>query len=283
MDTRNSYLAKISFSSCSDTNWPRLATNSVEQGALAASGGLGGWCCEPPEPTGLARVGLGKKWRVPADTCIVVGWMAAGWVIDMWGCNGRDQIASENGRISSHWVGVGGFNINWKCSACAWSEIETYSPGAWAAVRELSVLDLVRGRIWRALEDAIPDALEWHAATRQPQAIQQLLRPPNTLTDDAIARVLPERMVFPDLKVHGLELVYWMTPFFPSSIYVSSNILRISSGRNNGLNKSVHSGAAVARLLIIVEQPHRRNPRDESSVDHNKGAGPQYYYEQQQQ
>lgn len=36
------HLANISLSSCSDTNWPRLATNSVEQGALAASGGLGG-------------------------------------------------------------------------------------------------------------------------------------------------------------------------------------------------------------------------------------------------
>lgn len=58
---RPSYLAKISFSSCSDTNWPRLATKSVEQGALAANGGLGG--CEPPadDPTGLARAGLGKK------------------------------------------------------------------------------------------------------------------------------------------------------------------------------------------------------------------------------
>lgn len=57
-----SHLAKISFSSCSDTNWPRFATNSVEQGALAANGGLGGGC-EPPadDPTGLARAGLGKK------------------------------------------------------------------------------------------------------------------------------------------------------------------------------------------------------------------------------
>lgn len=55
-----SYLANSSFSSCSDTNWPRLATNSVEHGAFAARGGFGG--CEPPvDPPGLAKAGLGKK------------------------------------------------------------------------------------------------------------------------------------------------------------------------------------------------------------------------------
>lgn len=54
------YLANSSFSSCSDTNWPRLATNSVEHGAFAARGGFGG--CEPPvDPPGLAKAGLGKK------------------------------------------------------------------------------------------------------------------------------------------------------------------------------------------------------------------------------
>lgn len=63
------YLAKSSLSSCSETNCPRLATNSVEQGAFAARGGFGGW--EPPlEPTGLARAGLGRKWPAgrPAET-----------------------------------------------------------------------------------------------------------------------------------------------------------------------------------------------------------------------
>lgn len=54
------YLAKISLSSCSETNWPRLATNNVEHGALAASGGFG--CCDVPfELTGLAKAGEGKK------------------------------------------------------------------------------------------------------------------------------------------------------------------------------------------------------------------------------
>lgn len=54
------YLANSSFSSCSDTNCPKLATNSVEHGAFAARGGFGG--CEPPvDPPGLAKAGLGKK------------------------------------------------------------------------------------------------------------------------------------------------------------------------------------------------------------------------------
>lgn len=47
------YLLKISFSSCSDTNCPRLATKSVEQG------GFGG--CDAAEPTGDAKPGDGKK------------------------------------------------------------------------------------------------------------------------------------------------------------------------------------------------------------------------------
>ena len=73
------HLANISLSSCSDTNCPRLATNNVEHGALAASGGLGGWV-PPVEPTGLANAGLGKKWLAgkPADTCIDAGCIADG-------------------------------------------------------------------------------------------------------------------------------------------------------------------------------------------------------------
>lgn len=48
---------KISLSSCSETNWPRLATKRVEQGALLTAM-LG---CEDDEPTGEARAGEGKK------------------------------------------------------------------------------------------------------------------------------------------------------------------------------------------------------------------------------
>jgi hypothetical protein len=48
---------KISLSSCSDTNWPRLATKSVEQGALLTA--MLGW--EEEEPTGEASAGEGKK------------------------------------------------------------------------------------------------------------------------------------------------------------------------------------------------------------------------------
>lgn len=73
------HLANISLSSCSDTNWPRLATNRVEQGALAARGGFGAGL-PPVLPTGLASAGLGKKWFAgsPADTCIDAGCIADG-------------------------------------------------------------------------------------------------------------------------------------------------------------------------------------------------------------
>jgi len=82
MDIFDTYLANISFSSCSDTNWPKFATNNVEHGALADIGWLGGWVV-PVEPTGLANAGLAKKWPVerPADApdkCIVDGWW--GWI-----------------------------------------------------------------------------------------------------------------------------------------------------------------------------------------------------------
>jgi hypothetical protein len=51
------HLLKTSLSSCSDTNWPRLATNRVEQGALfnPTPG------CDEDEPTGEASAGDGKK------------------------------------------------------------------------------------------------------------------------------------------------------------------------------------------------------------------------------
>lgn len=53
----NTYLLNISLSSCSDTNCPRLATKSVEQGALLTP--IPGW--EEDDPTGEAKAGLGKK------------------------------------------------------------------------------------------------------------------------------------------------------------------------------------------------------------------------------
>lgn len=58
----NTYLEKTSLSSCSDTNCPKLATNSVEQGAFAANGGFDGCAGLFEEPTGLAKAGLDKKW-----------------------------------------------------------------------------------------------------------------------------------------------------------------------------------------------------------------------------
>lgn len=85
----DNYLAKISLSSCSDTNWPKLATKRVEHGAFAANGGFG--CCAPVEPTGLAKAGLGKKWPGgnPADTCIDCGCIADGCCRVIWFWNER--------------------------------------------------------------------------------------------------------------------------------------------------------------------------------------------------
>lgn len=60
-----SYLPKRSLSSCSETNWPRLATKSVEQGGVDE--------LEVAEPTGLAKAGLA------ATRCDggIVAWIAA--------------------------------------------------------------------------------------------------------------------------------------------------------------------------------------------------------------
>lgn len=52
------HLAKISLSSCSETNCPKFATKSVEQGGLLTP--MPG--CDDEEPTGEAKAGLGKKW-----------------------------------------------------------------------------------------------------------------------------------------------------------------------------------------------------------------------------
>ena len=48
------------------------------------------------------------------------------------------------------------------------------------------------------------DAPGYGVAGRLPRAIQQRLRPPSRLADGAIARVLPERMASPDLKVQRI-------------------------------------------------------------------------------
>lgn len=53
------YLENTSFNSCSDTNCPRLATKSVEQGAFVANDGF---VVLFAETTGLARDGLDKNW-----------------------------------------------------------------------------------------------------------------------------------------------------------------------------------------------------------------------------
>lgn len=57
MNQYSTNLLNISFSSCSDTNCPRFATKSVEQGALLTAI-LG---CDDDDPTGDASAGEGKK------------------------------------------------------------------------------------------------------------------------------------------------------------------------------------------------------------------------------
>lgn len=64
---KTGYLPNKSFSSCSDTNWPRLATNSVEHGGVLQ------FEVDVVEPTGLAMAVLA------ATRCDggMVPWMAA--------------------------------------------------------------------------------------------------------------------------------------------------------------------------------------------------------------
>ncbi|KAL3278318.1 hypothetical protein HHI36_013649, partial [Cryptolaemus montrouzieri] len=73
----NTYLAKISFSSCSDTNWPKLATKSVEQGGLLTP--IPGW--DDEDPTGEAKAGLGRK--CGNEACIEVNAVGCGRDIDV--------------------------------------------------------------------------------------------------------------------------------------------------------------------------------------------------------
>ena len=65
-------------SSCSDTNWPRFATNRVEQGALLTAM----FGCEEGEPTGDASAGEGRKWG--SDACIDVSVVGCGRDIGAW-------------------------------------------------------------------------------------------------------------------------------------------------------------------------------------------------------
>ena len=70
---------KISLSSCSETNCPRLATNRVEQGALLTAAILG-W--DDDEPTGDANAGDCKK--CGSEACIDVN--AVGCGMDICAC-----------------------------------------------------------------------------------------------------------------------------------------------------------------------------------------------------
>lgn len=64
----DTYLLNISFNSCSETNWPRLATNKVEHGAALM---LTVGCDGGVDPTGDANAGDGKKCGNDA-ACIAV-------------------------------------------------------------------------------------------------------------------------------------------------------------------------------------------------------------------
>lgn len=78
-------LPNISFNSCSETNCPRLATNSVEQGGLLTP--IPGW--DDDEPTGEAKAGLGRKCGNEA-ACTEV--RAVGCGSDIC-CNDKDNSA----------------------------------------------------------------------------------------------------------------------------------------------------------------------------------------------
>lgn len=82
-------LPKISFSSCSETNWPRFATKSVEHGGLFTP--IPG--CEDEDPTGDAKAGLGKKCGNDA-ACTEV--RAVGCGKDIGGCKKSQNIKMWN-------------------------------------------------------------------------------------------------------------------------------------------------------------------------------------------
>lgn len=97
-----SYLPKISLSSCSETNWPRLATKSVEHGPLEpllhCAGPLlaPGW--EHVDPTGEARAGEGRKWGME-EACIELR-AAVGWGIESGCC--KIDFRSANKEVKEH-------------------------------------------------------------------------------------------------------------------------------------------------------------------------------------
>lgn len=97
-----SYLPKISLSSCSETNWPRLATKSVEHGPLApllhCAGPLlaPGW--EHVDPTGEARAGEGRKWGMEV-ACIELR-AAVGWGIESGCCKFDFRSAHKKLRLT---------------------------------------------------------------------------------------------------------------------------------------------------------------------------------------
>ncbi len=93
------YLLNISFNSCSETNWPRFATNNVEHGAALM---LTVGCDGGVDPTGDANAGDGKKCGGNEAACIAVN-AAVGWGIDSGGCK---KNANEKRRLS--FVGRGG-------------------------------------------------------------------------------------------------------------------------------------------------------------------------------
>ena len=94
-------LANISFNSCSDTNWPKFATKSVEQGGLLTPKPG----CEDDDPTGEAKAGLGRKCGKDA-ACTEV--RAVGCGKDIGGCKqnhistlcSKSRYSRPNSRLS---------------------------------------------------------------------------------------------------------------------------------------------------------------------------------------
>lgn len=91
---KQSDLLKISLSSCSETNCPRLATNKVLHGAVLTP--IPG-CDEGLEPTGDASAGEGKKCGNEA-ACIAVS-AAVGWGIDSGGCRKEIKFYETSTKI----------------------------------------------------------------------------------------------------------------------------------------------------------------------------------------
>lgn len=88
------YLLNISFNSCSETNWPRLATNNVEHGAALM---LTVGCDCGVDPTGDPNAGDGKKCGNDA-ACIAVN-AAVGCCIDKGGCKQNHYVTFSFSRV----------------------------------------------------------------------------------------------------------------------------------------------------------------------------------------